>query len=336
MSFSPVAKPQWRQLLISLILVAIFLSLGIWLAMAKTVTIIVDQDIQQVLTTWRRDVSGALTKAGISLDQGDLVEPALSQRLTRGMEIRIKRSFPVTLIADGTEQTVRFTGGSVEEFLEQQGVNLSELDRVEPDLTHGVVAHDTIEIIRVTKAQVTVEEAIPHGSKKWAEPTLEKGKTKIVRKGQPGLQEKFFEITYENGREVDKKLVLTKVVREPKDEIIGIGTREVWQTLSTSRGGVRYREVKDMTATAYYPGPESTGKWADGFTATGVKAGFGIAAVDPKVIPLGTRLYIPGYGHALAADVGGAIKGKRIDLCFETYKEAIQYGRRQVKVYILD
>ena len=336
MSLSPVARPQRRQLLISVILVAIFLSLGIWLAMAKTVTIIVDQDVQQVLTTWRRDVSGALTKAGISLDQGDLVEPALGQKLARGMEIRIKRSFPVTLIVDGAKQTFRFTGGSVGEFLEQQGVNLGGLDRVEPDLTQKVAAHDTIEVIRVTKTQVTVDEEIPHGSKRWAEPTLEKGKTKIVRKGQPGLQEKLYEITYENGQELNRKLVLTKTIREPKDEIIGIGTRELWQSLSTSRGTVRYREVKDMTATAYYPGPESTGKWADGFTATGVKAGFGIAAVDPKVIPLGTRLYIPGYGHALAADVGGAIKGKRIDLCFETYKEAIQYGRRQVKVYILD
>ena len=336
MSLSRVAKPDRRQLLISVILVAIFLSLGIWLAMAKTVTIIVDQDVQQVLTTWRTDVGGALLKAGISLGQGDLVEPALSHKLTRGMEIVVKRSFPVTLITDGDTRVVRFAGGSVGEFLEQHGVDLGELDRVEPRLDQAVVADGIVEVIRVTKSKATVKEEIPYGSKNWAEPTLEKGKTKIVRKGQLGLKEKVFEITYENGQEVDSRLVHTKVVREAKDEIIGIGTKAVSHTLNTARGAIRYRDAMDMTATAYYPGPESTGKWADGFTATGVRAGFGIAAVDPKVIPLGTRLYVPGYGHALAADVGGAIKGKRIDLCFETYKEAIQYGRRKVKVYILD
>lgn len=305
--------------------------------MAKTVTIIVDQDIHQVLTIWGGDVGGALAKAGVALVQGDTVEPALSQRLVRDMEIKVKRSFPVTLIVDGQEQVVRFTGGTVGELLEQEGVRLGELDRVEPEPPQATVdPNQTIEVIRVLKTEITMEEEMPFGSRKWAEPTLEKGKTKVVRQGQSGLQEKVFEVTYENDQEIDRKLVLTRVVREPRDEIIGIGTREARQTLSTSRGTISYNKVMEMTATAYYPGPESTGEWADGFTATGVRAGFGIAAVDPKVIPLGTRLYVPGYGHALAADVGGAIKGKRIDLCFETYKEAIQYGRRTVKVYILD
>jgi len=91
-----------------------------------------------------------------------------------------------------------------------------------------------------------------------------------------------------------------------------------------------------MVATAYYPGPESTGKSADGITATGMRAGHGVVAVDPRVIPLGTRLYIPGYGLAVAGDVGGAIKGLRIDLGFSTLREALHFGRRRVTVYVLD
>jgi 3D (Asp-Asp-Asp) domain-containing protein len=91
-----------------------------------------------------------------------------------------------------------------------------------------------------------------------------------------------------------------------------------------------------MEATAYDPGPKSCGKWASGYTATGAKAEKGIVAVDDRVIPMGTRMYIPGYGFALAADRGGAIKGMRIDLCYPTYAEAIQFGRRKVKVYLLD
>lgn len=93
-----------------------------------------------------------------------------------------------------------------------------------------------------------------------------------------------------------------------------------------------------MKATAYDPGIrgcDGCGPYPTGLTATGIKAGRGIAAVDPRIIPLGTRLYIPGYGYALAADIGGAIKGDRIDLCYNTYYHAIDFGVKTVKVYIL-
>ena len=87
-----------------------------------------------------------------------------------------------------------------------------------------------------------------------------------------------------------------------------------------------------MEATAYLPTDGSV----HGITATGIPARHGIVAVDPDVIPLGTRVYIPGYGMALAADVGGAIVGDKIDLCMEDYSEAMRFGRRAVKVYILE
>lgn len=95
-------------------------------------------------------------------------------------------------------------------------------------------------------------------------------------------------------------------------------------------------KVIDMVATAYEPGPISCGKYASGYTAIGYKASKGIVAVDPRIIPLGTIVYIEGYGYAIAADVGSAIKGYRIDLCFDTYREAISFGRRRIKVYIVD
>lgn len=91
-----------------------------------------------------------------------------------------------------------------------------------------------------------------------------------------------------------------------------------------------------MEATAYEPSAISCGASADGYTALGIPAGYGVVAVDPSVIPLGTNLYIEGYGYAIAADVGKAIKGNIIDLCFNTYEEAINFGRQTVKVYILN
>jgi 3D (Asp-Asp-Asp) domain-containing protein len=97
---------------------------------------------------------------------------------------------------------------------------------------------------------------------------------------------------------------------------------------------VVYKRKLTMEATAFDPTVGGTDPHAA--TAGGYKAKYGIVAVDPHVIPLDTRLYIEGYGYAVAGDVGGAIKGNKIDLCFDTIKECYAFGRRDVVVYILD
>ena len=87
-----------------------------------------------------------------------------------------------------------------------------------------------------------------------------------------------------------------------------------------------------VTTTAYSPAEPGLSM----NTATGARAGYGVIAVDPRVIPLGTKLYIPGYGYGVAADTGGAIKGNKIDVCFDTVAECIAWGRRTVTITILD
>ena len=101
--------------------------------------------------------------------------------------------------------------------------------------------------------------------------------------------------------------------------------------IETSRGWVRYTEKMSLEATAYLPTDGSP----EGLTAMGIPATYGIVAVDPDIIPLGSRVYIPGYGEALAADTGGAIVGYRIDLCMESYDEAMDFGRRNITVFVL-
>ena len=101
--------------------------------------------------------------------------------------------------------------------------------------------------------------------------------------------------------------------------------------VETSQGYLPYTQVMGMEATAYLPTDGS----AEGITATGIPATYGIVAVDPDIIPLGSRVYIPGYGEALAADTGGAIYGYRIDLCMEDYYQAMDFGRRTVTVFVL-
>ena len=94
----------------------------------------------------------------------------------------------------------------------------------------------------------------------------------------------------------------------------------------------QYAAVMAMEATAYLPTDGS----GEGITAMGIPATYGVAAVDPSVIPLGSRLYVPGYGEAIAADTGGAISGYRIDLCMESYEQAMAFGRRVITVFLID
>lgn len=141
-------------------------------------------------------------------------------------------------------------------------------------------------------------------------------------------------LTFGNGRSLER-CVIAKENHSSKAVLLK-EVVPVSRIVATPRGVYFCRAIKTMEATAYYPGPECTGESCDGLTSTGKKARFGIIAVDPKVIPLGTKVYIQGYGFAEAEDVGGAIKGNRIDLCFNTYREAVRFGRKKMKVFILD
>ncbi len=116
------------------------------------------------------------------------------------------------------------------------------------------------------------------------------------------------------------------------EEILAASTSAtpIIQEMETPEGIIRYKQViKDMWAMSY----DSTCEGCDTITATGMKQGFGVVAVDPKVISLYTKLYIPGYGKAVAGDVGGAIKGKKIDLGYDSLMG--QWQAHWVDVYIL-
>ena len=143
--------------------------------------------------------------------------------------------------------------------------------------------------------------------------------------------------------DISSREIIDEGVKEAVPEIVERGTRNV---KTSSRGSFRYSKVMTMTATAYDLSYESTGKrpgdrWY-GITASGTKVRPGVVAVDPNVIPLGTKLYVesldgtPDYGFCVAEDTGGAIKGNKIDLFFETAEEVRRFGRRKVRVYILD
>lgn len=169
------------------------------------------------------------------------------------------------------------------------------------------------------------------------------GYEQVVQKGSDGMKKSVYQECYVDGKLISKSLDEEIVYIDPVDEIIEVGTKEY--DVVASRGGFRYESELDMVATAYDLSYESTGKYPGdpyyGITASGTKAQPGTVAVDPSVIPLGTKLYIastdgsPDYGYATALDTGGAIRGNRIDLFMEDSTNVYNFGIRQVKVYIL-
>lgn len=155
------------------------------------------------------------------------------------------------------------------------------------------------------------------------------GRLKVAQEGKAGLVKKVFQTITRNGHVVSTKLIREEVV-QPKDAIYLMAET---QRKLTSRHQFTRGQVLHLVATGYAAPPGRHRGW--GRTCTGEEARFGLVAVDPRLIPLGSTLYVEGYGFAKAADTGGAIKGHRIDLCFDTLSEADNYGRKSITVYVL-
>lgn len=150
-----------------------------------------------------------------------------------------------------------------------------------------------------------------------------------VQNGEMGSVTQTYQLRYVQGQLVGKELVDTEKVA-PKPAVYYMGKPGI----STSRGSFSRSKVLTMQASAYDPSPATIGRGATGRTATGRRAGYGCVAVDPRVIPLGTMIFVEGYGFAMACDTGGAIKGDRIDLCYGQRSQALRFGRKTVRVHV--
>jgi uncharacterized protein YabE (DUF348 family) len=337
-----------KQLAILLILSAFAVISGIKLYnnISKDVKII-DNGKPIVVKTMGTSVEQALERLGISIRPDDYISMPLDANLDNDSMnvINIKRAVPVRIVVDGQLREVWSYKDTVEEVIEENGITLNPLDRFEGLTASSQVTADMeIRVVRVNE-EITAEKVeIPFTVVEKPNNTMNEGDTRIVVNGENGVREKYYKITYEDGKPVDRLFVNEDIVKAPVDRVVEYGTV---MNFRNSRGElVRYSKVLDMRATAYTSSFEDTGKHPDhpafGITYTGMKAREGIIAVDPKVIPLGTKLYVevpgpaPDYGFAIAGDIGSAIKGKNIDLYFDTPSEVRQWGRRKVVVYILN
>lgn len=225
----------------------------------------------------------------------------------------------ITVNADGMEMHLLAAPFTIEQVLDSYSIPVGENDIVEPALDRQITEGTVITIQRVVFEEVTVKEDVAFKTKVKGTDKLPAKTEKVVQEGVKGIDEVTYKIKYVDGKEVEKTETARKAVKKPVTEIIEkstVGTIE----------GKEYSRKFTVKAYSYTGG---------GRTASGLPAAVGRIAVDPRVIPLGTRVYVEGYGFATAADTGGNIKGNTIDVYYNSASQCRSWGCRTVTVYIL-
>jgi len=268
----------------------------------RAVTVEIDDQgtITNILTT-APTVGEALFEAGITLYLADTVTPDVSTSITADMTVSIERSQPISIVADGVTLETRSQGATVADGLASAGVALMGLDYSIPEETSPLQPGMSIRVIRVNEIVEAEQSVIPFETVLQADAEMELDQQIVIQEGQNGIQQTNIRVRYENGSEVSRTPEGTSVAVEPINRVIAYGTKIVIRTLDTPDGPVEYWRVLRMYTTSYHPAALG----GDNVTATGKILTKGIVGIDPKVIPYGSRVYVPGYGIGEAADTGG-------------------------------
>lgn len=244
---------------------------------------------------------------------------------------------------NGVVKTYKTSCKTVKELLSDLKIKVDDDDIVIPDLDTELKSEGKISIIKVDVKVIEKEVEAPFKTIKKKNKELTHKQSKILVQGVNGKNKVKCKEYYAGDKLIKEEVIHVETLVKPIDQVFEEGTKDVF---TNDRGDFTARKAIKMVATAYEAGPRSTGKRPGdkgyGITASGARAKRGTVAVDPRVIPLGTKLYVksltpgvPDYGFAIAQDTGGAIKGNKIDLFMDTVWECLQFGRRPVMVYIL-
>lgn len=293
-------------------------------------------------------VANTIAQSGIKLEQGDIINVDLHSLAYDGMEISIDRAFDVFVKDGDAVYTYRTTGCKAGEAVFELGLTLGEEDQLDLEPDAELSEGDTVRILRCVYTDRTAEEELPFETTYVKDNSLFEGQKRMVSAGVPGVQEVVYHEKYLGDACVESQELSRETVKEPVNAVQAVGTR-VFRSSKTpisslplpdgfelDENGVpaHYKSFFDGVATAYY---------GDQYTASGLKPGVGHVAVDPRVIPYGTKLWVASldgqyvYGYAIAADTGGFVEGGWADMDLYMPSEAAcwEFGIRGVRIYIL-
>ncbi|URZ01970.1 G5 and 3D domain-containing protein [Clostridium felsineum] len=318
------------KLMLLMLVIAIAAVMGIS-SMKKEITVNVDGRTSKIVTH-RSNEKNILSKNSILVGPKDKIQPALDTSLRNGDKIYIKRAVNIEVAVDGRVRRIKSSEKTVSKMLKAEKIAISKIDKLNVLRNSEIKSNMKISITRVNSQIVKEDQQVDFPTEVVSDDNMGNDEKQVIQQGQAGQKEVFTKVVYEDGKAVSREVVREIVKKEPTKQIFKVGTLGV---LKPDRGGrVLYKKSISALATAY------TDDFGFGITASGTRVkrnsdGYSSIAVDPTVIPLGTKLYVPGYGYGIAEDTGGAIKGNRLDLFFSSEKECYDWGAKNVTVYIV-
>lgn len=314
--------------------------------LAQNTYVITDGDRVVVHTSSATDPAAVLTEAGLALGEDDTytTQPGIGMS-----EITIQRSQLVTVNNRGEIFEVSSTEDTVGQLLKQLNIAVEDMTVSVP---LDAETYDGMQIVvsQTIHSTETYTTSIPSKIIYCADASLPAGIEEVITQGADGQLLCTADVVYVNGQEVSRTVLEKTVVQQPVDTVVAVGTaieaRGVQEQLPVIEDGtitlptgevLTYNRTYRVLATAY----THTDEGCDFITATGTTVRIGTVAVDPSIIPYGTRMFIVSddgayiYGVATAEDCGGGIKGDRIDLYYPTYEECMAFGRRPCTIYFL-
>ncbi|RWZ50154.1 DUF348 domain-containing protein [Halobacillus fulvus] len=327
---------------------------------SKAITLVIDEEETKEIYTTASTVQEFLNEEEVDVKEQDALSHQIDANIEDGMEVELDRAIQITFNDGGEKEKVWTTASTVEEFLTNQEVELNPLDELNLNEGEELTAEAPVVLTRVEKVTDIVEEEVEYTVETRKDSSMPKGEERIVSEGEAGLVTKEYEVILKNGEEASRELIEETVEKESKTKIVALGTKveapartastasrassssASSSSSSSSEATTVSRNDSGSSRTLYMHATAYTADCAgcSGITATGINLNANpnmkVVAVDPSVIPLGTRVWVEGYGYAVAGDTGGAINGNRIDVHVASKSQALSFGRRNVQVKILD
>lgn len=284
-------------------------------------------------TSSRPTVAQALREAGVTVGPGDRVTPDAASPLLADARVEVRRALAITVALPQEHRALYTFARTVGDALAEAGIVIPPDAFVEPAPDAAITQGMAVRVVQLSASSDVEREYIESSTVYRSDPDLGPGETRTVP-GRDGVLVRRYEIGYVNGEEATRTLAEEYYDPEPQDTVIYYPEQRGSDAAAPAEGNVS----QTMRVYATWYNPASAGRPASdpnyGRTATGVLVTYGVVAVDPDIIPLGTRMFIPGYGYAVAADTGGAVQGYIIDLGYPD-GVAVDWTSRWLDIYIL-